>query len=310
MTADKTAVPEWIDVAFADGFGWSTYAAHEGDKTRFIRSDLCASGQVQAVMDAADRDADRCAERITELEAALEKARAEAKRMDLARDQFLGERNMLAKALREIQRGDMTGMMELTEAEAARTRATWAIKRIGTPVAALTPAPQPEGLDNPSGMACTACRSVGAWHCSDPENCGGMKPMRSACTCNEPWCKACAPAPSAATPTAQEPEAIRYSFDGDGWLYADRGNGGDWLERALDYPDAEPLYTAITLYAHPPQPSETVAEAARALINAYSRDDNLGRTLVRLAGEAQKYSPAAEAFLLEVSALCALKGGE
>lgn len=49
MTADKTAVPEWIDVAFADGFGWSTYAAHEGDKTRFIRSDLCASGQVQAV---------------------------------------------------------------------------------------------------------------------------------------------------------------------------------------------------------------------------------------------------------------------
>ena len=145
MTADKTAVPEWIDVAFADGFGWSTYAAHEGDKTRFIRSDLCASGQVQAVMDAADRDADRCAERITELEAALEKARAEAKRMDLARDQFLGERNMLAEALREIQRGDMTGMMELTEAEAARTRATWAIKRIGTPVAALTPAPQPEG---------------------------------------------------------------------------------------------------------------------------------------------------------------------
>lgn len=62
--------------------------------------------------------------------------------MDLARDQFLGERNMLAEALREIQRGDMTGMMELTEAEAARTRATWAIKRIGTPVAALTPAPQ------------------------------------------------------------------------------------------------------------------------------------------------------------------------
>ena len=49
MTADKTAVPEWIDVAFADGFGWSTYAAHEGDKTRFIRSDLCASGQVRAL---------------------------------------------------------------------------------------------------------------------------------------------------------------------------------------------------------------------------------------------------------------------
>lgn len=242
MTADKTAVPEWIDVAFADGFGWSTYAAHEGDKTRFIRSDLCASGQVQAVMDAADRDADRCAERITELEAALEKARAEAKRMDLARDQFLGERNMLAEALREIQRGDMTGMMELTEAEAARTRATWAIKRIGTPVAALTPAPQHEGLDNPSGMACTACRSVGAWHCSDPENCGGMKPMRSACTCNEPWCKACAPAPSAATPTAQEAVPTEDELD-EAWKSGFNAGFGE-----------------AKLTTNPPQPSETVAE--------------------------------------------------
>ena len=183
MTADKTAVPEWIDVAFADGFGWSTYAAHEGDKTRFIRSDLCASGQVQAVMDAADRDADRCAERITELEAALEKARAEAKRMDLARDQFLGERNMLAEALREIQRGDMTGMMELTEAEAARTRATWAIKRIGTPVAALTPAPQAatptaqEAVPVADGslICCPRCGcfhergACGVWGCGEGE---------------------------------------------------------------------------------------------------------------------------------------------
>lgn len=59
----------------------------------------------------------------------------------------------------------------------------------------------------------------------------------------------------------------------------------------------------------PPQPSETVAEAAQVLINAYSRDDNLGRTLARLANEAQQYSPAAEAFLLEVAALRALKGG-
>lgn len=45
-------------------------------------------------------------------------------------------------------------------------------------------------------------------------------------------------------------EAVRHSFDGYGWLYADRGNGSDWLERAMDYPDAEPLYTAP-----PPQPS-------------------------------------------------------
>ncbi|MBT0780534.1 hypothetical protein [Paracoccus sp. pheM1] len=48
--------PEWIDVAFAEGFGWSTYAAHDGDKTRFVRSDLCASGQqVRALVDALER---------------------------------------------------------------------------------------------------------------------------------------------------------------------------------------------------------------------------------------------------------------
>ena len=40
------------------------------------RADLYASGQVRALMEAADRDADRCAERIAELEAALEKDRA------------------------------------------------------------------------------------------------------------------------------------------------------------------------------------------------------------------------------------------
>lgn len=66
--------------------------------------------------------------------AQTEAARDEARRMDLARNQFLGERNMLAEALRDIQRGDMTNMMELTEAEAARARATWALRKIGEPV--------------------------------------------------------------------------------------------------------------------------------------------------------------------------------
>lgn len=95
------------------------------------------------------------------------------------------------------------------------------------------------------------------------------------------------PAPSAATPTAQE--AVPTCF-------------------ACEDNPKHPNIPCAVCGAHPPQPSETVAEAARVLINAYSRDDNLGRTLVRLAGEAQKYSPAAEAFLLEVSALRALKG--
>lgn len=50
-------------------------------------------------------------------------------------------------------------------------------------------APAPEGVqgtpkketppisDNPSGMYCQDCRAVGMYHCSDPVNCGDMKPM-------------------------------------------------------------------------------------------------------------------------------------
>lgn len=33
---------------------------------------------------------------------------------------------------------------------------------------------------NPSGMICKACREVGALHCADPDNCGGMKPVGGA----------------------------------------------------------------------------------------------------------------------------------
>lgn len=39
-----------------------------------------------------------------------------------------------------------------------------------------------------------------------------------------------------------EPVAVRYGFDGNGWRYADDGNGSDWFTRAMEYPDAEPLF--------------------------------------------------------------------
>lgn len=32
--------------------------------------------------------------------------------------------------------------------------------------------------DNPSGLWCRACRACGLSHCSEPEYCGGMEPMR------------------------------------------------------------------------------------------------------------------------------------
>ena len=32
--------------------------------------------------------------------------------------------------------------------------------------------------DNPSGLYCKACRETGLAHCSEPDYCGQMKPMR------------------------------------------------------------------------------------------------------------------------------------
>ncbi len=39
----------------------------------------------------------------------------------------------------------------------------------------------------------------------------------------------------------QEPVAMRYDFDGYGWLYIDNGSGSNWKEKIKN---AEPLYTA------------------------------------------------------------------
>lgn len=53
-------------------------------------------------------------------------------------------------------------------------------------------------------------------------------------------------------------------------------------------------------------PSDDISalvEAARTLMAAYDRADATGALLVRLMRDAQQYSPAAEAFLLEVAAL-------
>lgn len=53
-------------------------------------------------------------------------------------------------------------------------------------------------------------------------------------------------------------------------------------------------------------PSDDISalvEAARTLLEAYDRADATGALLVRMMREAQQFSPAAEAFLLEVAAL-------
>jgi hypothetical protein len=40
------------------------------------------------------------------------------------------------------------------------------------------PAPNAPISDNPSGLYCPSCRSVGLSHCSEVEWCGGMRRMR------------------------------------------------------------------------------------------------------------------------------------
>lgn len=92
MTTDAQ-MPERI-WAFEDGEGaiprggyWCDEQSESPDGSPcYVRADLCASGQVLALMEAADRDADRCAGQIAELEAALEKARAEAAPDDRSAD--------------------------------------------------------------------------------------------------------------------------------------------------------------------------------------------------------------------------------
>ena len=41
------------------------------------------------------------------------------------------------------------------------------------------PAPDAPVSDNPSGMYCPSCWSMGASHCGHPEECGGMRLMRA-----------------------------------------------------------------------------------------------------------------------------------
>ena len=60
----------------------------------------------------------------------------------------------------------------------------------------------------------------------------------------------------------QEPEAMRYGFDGFGYRYIDSGSGSDWRTR---HPDAEPLYAqpqtdALAILTAIREPSEAMKE--------------------------------------------------
>lgn len=102
-------------------------------------------------------------------------------------------------------------------------------------------------------------------------------------------------------PAAQEPDAIRHSFDGYGWLYADQGNGSDWRKRASDYPDAEPLYTA------PPPACQQEAVTVAELIGGARLALDTGAISF---GETADYRPEDIQAILDTldKALHALKG--
>jgi len=57
----------------------------------------------------------------------------------------------------------------------------------------------------------------------------------------------------------QEPVAMRYDFDGYGWLYIDNGSGSNWKEKIKN---AEPLYTT------PPQRKPLTDEQIEKIIVA------------------------------------------
>ncbi len=60
----------------------------------------------------------------------------------------------------------------------------------------------------------------------------------------------------------QEPVAMRYDFDGYGWLYIDNGSGSNWKEKIKN---AEPLFTA------PPQRKPLTDDLYNELLFAVSK---------------------------------------
>ena len=65
---------------------------------------------------------------------------------------------------------------------------------------------------------------------------GNMTPMAET-----NWIKAITAIKEALTEPDPDPVAMRYDFDGYGWLYIDNGSGSNWREKIKN---AEPLYTA------------------------------------------------------------------
>lgn len=139
----------------------------------------------------------------------------------------------LAQIIRVVDGNNTLGAGELAEA----ILEAMPVPRI---VGALTPAPQAATPTAQEAVpTCFACED-------------SPKPP------NIP-CAVCGAHPATPAPGIAEavPVAIRHSFDGNGWLYADQGSGSDWQKRFSQYPDAE------VLYDHPAAPAPRIADRLR-----------------------------------------------
>jgi hypothetical protein len=73
------------------------------------------------------------------------------------------------------------------------------------------------------------------------------------------------------TDAMQEPEAMRYGFDGFGYKYIDSGSGSDWRTR---HPDAEPLYA---------QPQTDALKIAREALERIRDDEDIDAVWVAMS---------------------------
>lgn len=214
MSAPEMPERIWLipDIGWDGETAWSNDPAPEpgmdpDNATEYLRADLCASGQqVRALAD-------------------LVRSHDCPTPKDHSKGRVLW--NVIDMP------GEYRGQIALTIYEA---------EQLGHILAALTPAPQPEGQE------CSRCGSVGGFGCYE-------------CT------------PSAATPTAQEAVSglrihmVSSSFEGQEDM---PDEPGVLLVGSVDAVNsaARMLGDEVVLYAHPPQPSVSVAEAEIDLLKA------------------------------------------
>ncbi len=143
---------------------------------------------------------------------------------------------------------------------------------------ALIEEPAIPACDNASGEWCEACRKTGLSHCSDPANCGGMKPMRHHVGCAHgipagftPWYGGECPEEVKGVPVEyilRPPSSVHNHIDGSELRWSHVGDASDIVayrvESAQPKPEPEPSdVEALTLQIIDAQPFAAENDATR-----------------------------------------------